>query len=209
VAGIEFLPQEVDDEPAQLEPRAPRPAWMLGGLRVAVVAAVIAGLAVWIATRPSGPAQHRPTQAAVTKPTLPQHDIRPAPTVTKCTTGAPVPDEVTQAMRRFLDGIVIKNLLTNRCVSRSVTERRIQSETVNGSLGPINVEVALSMRNAEFPPAFQTTPAVGRPTTLLGSVETESAGVKVRISAVGKGGTRAPMYQLQRLADYLSLNTVL
>jgi hypothetical protein len=210
MAGVEFLSSEESDEESDgsfdHEPRRPRPVGRLA--RVAIIAVAIAGLAVWVVTRPSGPAPV--THQAATQPSpTPSHQPPRDPTMVTCAVGTSVPDEVAQAMHRFLKGITINNLQADRCVSGTINQARTVSEAVIGTLGPFHIEVALSRRDADFGPAFQAAPPAGRASTLLGTVETESAGVKVRVSVTGRSGTHAPMYRVQRLADFISLNTVL
>jgi hypothetical protein len=211
MAGVEFLSSESDDdevEPPEREPAAPRARWQIWAVRIVLVVVAVAGLSVWIATRPSGPVPV--THQAATEPLpTPSRQAPSDPTMITCAVGTSVPDEVAQAMHRFLKGITINNLQADRCVSGTIKRARTVSEAVIGSFGRFHIEVALSRRDADFESAFQAAPPAGRTSTLLGTVETESAGVKVRVSVTGRSGTHAPMYRVQRLADFISLNTVL
>jgi hypothetical protein len=214
MAGVEFLSPEDDEpdgRPAEREPAAPHPPWRIWAVRVVVVVAAVAGLSVWVATRPSetSPAARRAATQIVT-PTPTESSSAPRdPTIVTCTTGSTVPAGIALAMHRFLKGVNIDIHRGDRCVSGTIYRARTVSEAVIGTFGRFHVEVALSRRDAEFGPAFQAAPPIGLTSTLLGTVETESAGVKVRISVTGRTGTKAPMYRIQRLADFISLNTVL
>lgn len=216
MSGVEFLPEAGGDEPpAEPDPTArPRPRFGRAA-RIAVVVVAAAGLAGWVATRPSDPVPHPQAAATAPRPSTPSPPRSAAPSWTirhtglvECSFGAPVRPDVVRAMRRYLKGISIDRVLSSRCVTGSADHPKIVSESVVGRYGKIAVEVALSRRDADFPPSYQVVPVTAR-TVMLGGVETESAGIKLRISSTGDGHTMPPRFHIQQLADYLSLNTVL
>lgn len=203
MAGVEFLPEEYDADAAEVLDAVP--ARRFGPVvRVLAVVATLAAVIAWIVTRPGD--NHRSVPAAIATSSPARHT--PVPNTVICTMGAPVPDEITNSMRRFVPGIVIDNLSANRCVRTVAGARRVVSESVGGTLGRLDIQVTLGSRTAGLPPDWQVV-RPGEQKILLGSVETESAGVKVRVSVRGTAKARGQFYDLQRLADYLSLNTVL
>jgi hypothetical protein len=207
--GVEFLPpEESDDEPAEREPREPRPRWLIAAARIGAVAVAVAALSVWVASRPSGTtANHQAAQ--VTDQALPAAPTRPTRNVmVTCSLGSAIPSELTDPMHRFLPGVVVDNLLAHRCVTRAPRLRTV-SEAVTGTYRGVTVDVSVSLRTSDFPPFPDPIPASGTPLTPLGTIETEAAGVKVRVIVLGTGARKPPMYRLQRLADFISLNTVL
>jgi hypothetical protein len=217
MSGVEFLPEAGGDDPPDLaEPdvRPPRQPLFSRAVRIAVVVVAAAGLAGWVATRPSDPSPRTQPQAAVTSPT-PAAPSRPessvptwSTTTVRCSLGAPVRRDVARAMHRYLRGISITTALAGRCVTGSDDHPKIVSESVVGRYRKISVEVALSRRDSEFATSYELIPASHR-TIELGGVETESAGIKIRITSSGDGRTMPPRFHIQQLADYLSLNTVL
>ena len=67
-----------------------------------------------------------------------------------------------------------------------------------------------AIATADFAPPPSLTGGGARQVKVpLGGVEVEGAGVRVRIIALGVAHDWLPTLRLQRLADFLSLNTVL
>jgi hypothetical protein len=217
--GVEFLPEEFADEPAPPpEPGPPPRRRLAGATRLAAVVIAIAVLGTWIATRPSGSPARTPAAQGTQAPTTPA----PAPTpprrswtrsiddvqIIRCSTGAGVPTGVLQAMHRFLPGIVVAKHRASRCVEGPAGHRRTVARSVSGRYDGLTIEVSLSGRTIGFAPSHQLMPA-NHPVQVLGAVETESAGIKVRVSAASPKVAKVPGTRMQRLADYLCLNTVL
>ncbi len=205
--GVEFV---FEDEPPDAPPPVRRSAGRLTWTaRVAAAVAAVTAVAVWVATRPSPPA---PAKAADPAAILQQHPgVRmPVQSGRTCELGAPVDSGVTSTMHRFLHGITIENMLATRCIAGTATSRRVVSELITGTTGHYDVQVGISDRNAPYAPQFTVTGGgLRQRKVVLGQIEVESAGVKVRITAIGFPGAWSPLVRLQRLADFLSLNTVL
>jgi hypothetical protein len=184
---------EFDEDAFEAEP--PRRS-----LRILAVLVAVAITAAWVASRPSG----APRRTAAPLPA-----VTSGHTVINCRMGAPVVDEIAAAMRRFLPGIVIDNLAANRCIRRGEQEPRVVAESVTGTVGGVGIDVEVSLRTVRFAPVLDAPVPSINPATRLGTIETESAGVRVRASVTGPPGSRVPMLKLQRLADFLSLNLFL
>jgi hypothetical protein len=198
---IEFVEDEpaVEPEPPQPPPRQHR--WLLRG---AVLAVVAGALVTWIVTRPaSGPAPH-PVHRQAMQPVPSILDTEPIQGRTRCQVGGPVDGEIATAMHRFLHRITVQPLLGTRCVLTVGPKRRVVAEAITASAHGYDVQVNLSARSSEFPP-----PVPRDRTIELGRIETEAAGVRVQVIATGYPAGNPPMIRLQRLADYLSLNTAL
>jgi hypothetical protein len=203
VSGVEFLVEEPDGD-AVAQPAPPRRT-RVRVIQVVLALLVLASVAAWVGTRPSGP---KP-QPSITMPRAAATVTVPNRAAVFCRSGAPVLDEIATAMHRFLPGVKIDNLAANRCVREVDGEQRVVAETVTGSLGGVIIQVELSVRNVDFAPVL-VPPVPGlNPATLLGSVEVESAGLKAYATVTGSPGHHAPMQRLRRLVDYLCLNTVL
>jgi hypothetical protein len=197
---IEF----VDDELAA-EPEPPPPAHTPGRrlLRVAAFAVVVAAAVTWIATRPGG----RPATVSrhpALRPVPSILDTEPIQGATRCRGGGPVDSGVAAAMHRYLHRLTLQPMLGMRCVLTVGAKQRIVAEAITASAHGYDVQVNLSARSADFPP-----PAPRDRTIELGRIETEAAGVRVQVIATGYPAGRPPMVRLQKLADYLSLNTAL
>jgi hypothetical protein len=206
VDGVEFV---ADDDPADPppQPRAGRVTWIA---RLVAGVAVIAAVTVWVVTRPSPPSPAKAAAQPATKRVQPLGLTLAETSALSCRFGAPVDNGVTDAMHRFLHRVTIENMLGSRCITGTPTSRRVVSELIEGTTGRYDVQVSISNRNAAFQaPIIRTGGGLRQRKIVLGQIEVESAGVKVRITAVGFAGAAAPVVRLQRLADYLSLNTVL
>jgi hypothetical protein len=197
---IEFVEDELDVEPEPPQPPPRQHRWLLRAAAVAVVAAV---LVTWIVTRPASEPAHLPHHQAQ-QPVPSIFDTEPIQVHTRCQIGGPVDGEVATAIHRFLHRITVQPLLGTRCVLTVGPKHRIVAEAITASAHGYDVRVSLSARSAEFPPPVPR----DRPIE-LGRIETEAAGVRVQVIATGFPAGNPPMIRLQRLADYLSLNTAL
>jgi hypothetical protein len=199
---IEFVADAAAFEPEPPRPPRSRRQWVVRGVALAVV---VAALATWIATRPAtghSRAQHR-RQALQPVPSI--LDTEPIQGRTQCRGGGPVDVGVAAAMHRFLHRVTLQPTLGQRCVLTVGTKRRIVAEAVTASAHGYDVQVNLSARSAQFPPPVPRDRAIE-----LGRIETEAAGVRVQVIATGfPAAGNPPMVRLQRLADFLSLNTAL
>jgi hypothetical protein len=131
-------------------------------------------------------------------------DTEPIEGRTDCRDGGPVDAGVATAMHRFLHRVKLQPVLGTRCILTTGTKQRLVAEAVTASAHGYDVQVNLSARSAEFPPPVPRDRAIE-----LGRIETEAAGVRVQVIATGFPAGNPPMVRLQRLADYLSLNTAL
>jgi hypothetical protein len=208
VDGVEFV---ADDDPADaLPPPRPKTGRLTWLTRIAAGVAAIAAIAVWVVTRPSPPAPTKAVAQPATKREQPLGLTLAETSALTCRFGTPVDNGVTDAMHQFVHGIKIENLLASRCVSGTPNARRVVSELIEGTTGRYDVQVSISNRNAAFQePIARTGGGLRQRKVVLGRIEVESAGVKVRITAVGFADASPPVVRLQRLADFLSLNTVL
>jgi hypothetical protein len=215
VDGVEFV---ADDDPVEALPPRPKPGRSTWVARVTAVVAAAAAIVVWVVTRPATPSPTKATAKPATRPATKSATKRVPPlgltleetSALTCRLGAPVDNSVTDAMHRFLHDITIENMLASRCISGTPSARRVVSELIEGSTGRYDVQVSISNRNADFQePISRTGGGLRQRKIVLGEIEVESAGVKVRITAVGFPDASPPAARLQRLADFLSLNTVL
>jgi hypothetical protein len=131
-------------------------------------------------------------------------DTEPIQGHTRCHDGGPVDSDVATAMHRFLHRITLQPVLGTRCILTVGAKQRLIAEAITASAHGYDVQVNLSARSAEFPSPVPRDRAIE-----LGRIETEAAGVRVQIIATGFPAGNPPMIRLQRLADYLSLNTAL
>jgi hypothetical protein len=226
MAGVEFLsddgesesqhpaashlPSEpaLDDSPMRRVARSRlAQSWVTRGI---VVALAIGAVATWVVTRP--PSGTRPvvtvTVPAAAGPQIPEH-LPPEHVSLVCQLGAPVATEIANAMKRFLRPIAIANLDAYRCLQGVGPARRIVSETVFGRRHNLVIHVDVSSTGLDIVPNISAVRADGRSKVLLGSAESDAAGLTVRVSAIGPVGTTAPLRKLVGLADFLSLNIVL
>jgi hypothetical protein len=208
VDGVEFV---ADDAPADaLPPPRPKNGRLTWIARITAGVVAIAAIAVWVATRPSPPSSPKAAAQPVTKREQPLGLTLAETSALTCRFGGPVDNGVTDAMHQFVRGIKIENLLASRCISGTPNSRRVVSELIEGTTGRYDVQVSISNRNAAFQePITRTGGGLRQRKIVLGRIEVESAGVKVRITAIGFADAAPPVVRLQRLADFLSLNTVL
>lgn len=226
MSGIEFLPEADGDEPPDLaEPdfAPPRPARISRAARIAVVIVAAAGLVGWVATRPSDPSPATHPQAAATAATSATPSPTPTPavqrpsasaswstrntTVIRCEIGAPLRVDIARPIYRYLKGITVALARTNRCTTGSLEHPKVLSESIIGHYRKITIEVALSRRDAKFPDGYEFL-TENRRAVMRSGIETESAGIRIRVTSSGHGKWPTG-FDIQALADYLSLNTVL
>jgi hypothetical protein len=203
MGGVEFVSENQPTPPPT--PPTSRRAWIV---RIAVVAIVIVAGATWAATRPSAPQKAaRAQNSAAAHSTAPHPHIGPVQTIVTCVSGAPVDDEITHAMHRFLRGIAVENMLAARCIQRAGDDRQVIAETVTGLIGRDEVEVSVSNRDTGYAPPPRISRLGSRQANLpIGGVETESAGLKVRITVSGPATETVALQHIHRLADFLCLN---
>ncbi len=210
--GVEFLPEEsggaepaAEDEHGQRRDRRAARTWALRGALVALVAA---GLTAWIATRPGEP-HHPPSAApAAASPDIAEH-LPPELGTVQCTFGAPVETEISDAMKRYLRPIAIANLRAYRCVRGTGAGERVVSESVLGQYRGLTVQVDVATNGLDLAPSISAVHLGGRSGVLLGGVESEAAGLTVRVTVTGPAGKTAPQRKITGLAEFLSLNLVL
>ena len=215
MAGIEFLPEERSDEPAEVDVRTPRGRMAWIG-RAALAGALVAAVAVWVAIRPAEP-KHTAEPAAA-----PSSSVVPSASASRrriehseswsCSTGAAVQPDVVRAMRRFLPSITLEKSATLRCVRAPGTRNsRILSESVYGSYQEFGIRLELSVPRGPAPPdSYPGDVVVGNhPLVVLGTSEAESAGLRATITATGSSETVAPLRRMQELASYICLQVAL
>jgi hypothetical protein len=212
MAGVEFLPEEHDDAAPVVEdegqPRVPRRSVRSWAVRGAFVALVVAVLATWIATRPDGAHRAQPQAGASSPPDIAEH-LPPELGTVQCTFGAPVETEISDAMKRFLRPIAIANLRAYRCVRGTGTGERVVSETVLGLHHGLTIQVDTSTNGLDLAPGVPDIGTDEHSQVLLGGVESEAAGLTVRVTVRGPIGRTPPRRKITDLAEFLSLNLVL
>jgi hypothetical protein len=116
---------------------------------------------------------------------------------------------LSAAVRKNLPGIVLDGSSSLTCGEGDGAERRVVFESVSGTYRRIEIEVDLTARRSNSE-GTESAPLPARGgTPLIGSVQSESAGIIVSVNAYARAGTPAPMRRLRALADYLSLDFAL
>lgn len=199
--SVEF----VEDDDTALDPQPPaRPRRRAHrALRAGAVALALAAVLAWVVTRPS-PSPGTPPRHVAVRPVPSILDTEPTTVQLRCQVGGTPDADVTAAMRHYLHRVTIQTVLGRRCVRTTGTRHRLVSEAVTGTVRGYDIQVNLSAPTAAFPPVLPRDRVLE-----LGRVETEAAGVRVQVIATGYRGGHPPMARLQKLADYLSLNTAL
>lgn len=223
---IEFLSPDVGDPPAadapdgdapDVEPEPPRHAttWVARGV---VVALAVVVLMAWAATRPSrttrpssdGPKTAEPASSAAPPSLTAPRRVGAGSGITMCAAEVSDLAGLSAAIRKELPGIALDGGSSLTCGEGNGAGRRVVFESVTGTFHGVEIEVDLTARRTGS--AFTAVSAPlhargGRP--LIGSMQSESAGLTVNANAYARSGTLAPMSRLRALADYLSLYFVL
>jgi hypothetical protein len=208
---IEFVHDERPDSDGGARPPRRPTSRRAVAYRLAAVTAVLVALATWALTRPS--ASPAPREQAVASPSGARTPT-PSPSTQRvnvvCRLGAPVANDIYDAMRHYLPSIVIRNLGAFRCVRGAGASGRILFEAISGRYRGLNIDVETTLR-VRAGEGASATPGLGAEPgyVLLGRTEAVAAGLQVDVVAYGRRGAIAPLDAMRELGDFISLNVIL